>query len=107
VRRYRDPLLPGVVQKVARLSLVLQYDDGYTAVVLGEDLYATATFPLVFPLETDVEVQAVRDLSLLPSVFETKKLVLEVTLLHPERRSQPALRVQCAFPDEEPPIPRE
>lgn len=101
--RYRDPLPPGVLQKVARLSLVLQYADGYTAVVQGEDLYATATFPLA--LGPGIEAQAVRDLTLMPSVFDTRKLVLEVTLVPGNLSGSPPLRVQCAFPDEEPPIP--
>lgn len=97
--QYRDPLPPGVQQKVARLSLVLEYDDGYTAVVQGEDLYATATFPLA--LGPDIEAQAVRELFLVPSAFETRKLVLEVTLVPGKLLARPVLRVQCAFPDEE------
>jgi hypothetical protein len=91
-----------VRQKVAKMSLVLQYADGYIAVVQGEDLYATATFPLA--LGPDAEVQVIRELSLVPSVFETRKLVLEVDLV-PGKPSRPALRMQCAFTDEDPPIP--
>jgi hypothetical protein len=101
VSRHRDPLPPGIRQKVARLSLVLEYDDGYTAVVQGEDLYATATFPLALPLGPDVEVQAVRDVCLMPSAFDTRKLVLEVTLVPGKQPARPVLRVQCAFPDGE------
>jgi hypothetical protein len=100
---YRDPLPPGVLQKVARLSLVMQYDDGYTVVVQGEDLHATATFPLA--LGPDVEIQGLRDLALVPSLLDTRKLVLEVTLVNDNLHARPVLRVQGAFPGEGPPIP--
>jgi hypothetical protein len=83
------------------MSLVMQYADGYTAVVQGEDLYATATFPLALD-HCDAEFQALRELSLVPSAFETRKLVLEVDLVP---GGKPVLRVQCAVADEGPPIP--
>lgn len=84
------------------MSLVMQYADGYTAVVQGEDLYATATFPL--DLGPDAEVQAFHELSPVSSAFETRKLVLEINLV-PGKPDRPVLRVQCVFPDEDPPIP--
>jgi hypothetical protein len=96
----RDPLPPGVKQKVAKLSLVMQYPDGYTVLVDGEDLYAEASFPLA--LGPDVEVQGLRDISLAPSVFETRKLVLEVTLVRDKLTADPVLTVKTLFRTEDP-----
>lgn len=92
--QYRDPLPPGVKQKVAELSLVMTYPDGYVVLVTGKGLYATATFPLAFG-PGDAEVQDMTSLAL--PFFETRKLVIEVVLANDKPGGDPVLHVRGLF----------
>jgi hypothetical protein len=79
-----DPFPPGTRQKVAKLTLTLEYPDGHVVDVAGESLYATASFPGLYG--GDVEAQ---DLFPVEITYRPRKLVLEVLLVQDDLHVSP------------------
>lgn len=97
----RDPFPPGVRQKVARLTLTVEYPDGHVVDVAGESLYAEVSFPALYG--PDVEAQ---DLFPVEITYRPRKFVLEVALVQDDVHVSPRPVLTAQVRHQEPPSER-
>jgi hypothetical protein len=93
-----SPLLPGVKQKVARLTLTMEYPDGHVVDIAGESLYAEVLLPALYG--GDAEVQ---DLFPVMITYRPRKFVLEVALVNDVLRLSPVPVLTVQVRQQEPP----
>lgn len=94
----RGPFPHGVKQKVARLTLAVEYPDGHVVDVTGESLYAEVSFPALYG--PDVEAQELFPVEI---TYSLRKFVLEVALIQDDVHAFPRPVLTAQVRRQEPP----